>query len=122
MTARLRPVIIRAPGALDVAAMQRAADHFVGRHDFLSLCAANCEAAKRGSTVRTITRCEVERAGALVSITVTADGYLYNMVRILAGTLLRAGQHKLEPGRCPRCWRPGTGRRRAHAACPGLVF
>ena len=91
----------RAPGALDVAAMQQAADHFVGRHDFLSLCAANCEAAKRGSTVRTITRCQVERAGALVSITVTADGYLYNMVRILAGTLLRAGQHKLEPGAVP---------------------
>lgn len=91
----------RVPGALDVEAMQRAAAHFVGEHDFLSLCAANCEVAKRGSTVRTVTQCRVERQGPLVTVAVTANGYLYNMVRILAGTLLRAGQHKLDPDAVP---------------------
>lgn len=91
----------RVPGELDLEAMRRAAAHFVGTHDFSSLCAANCEAAQRGGTVRTITRCRVERAGLLVTITVTADGYLYNMVRILAGTLLQAGRHKFDPDAVP---------------------
>ena len=70
---------------LDVAAMQAAAERFVGTHDFLALCASGSSVAAHGDTVRTITRCTVERAGDRVTITVTADGYLYNMVRILAG-------------------------------------
>ena len=91
----------RLPGRLDEAAMQAAADRFVGSHDFMSLCSAGCEVAQRGSTVRTITQCRVQRAGDLVTVTVTADGYLYNMVRILAGTLVLAGQHKLNPEQVP---------------------
>ena len=60
---------------------------FVGRHDFLALCAAGSSAAAHGDTVRTITDCHVTRKGDEIDIEVTADGYLYNMVRILAGTL-----------------------------------
>ena len=87
----------RLPGLLDEDAMQAAAQKFVGTHDFTSLCSAGCEVAQRGNTVRTITQCTVSRQGQRVCISVTADGYLYNMVRILAGTLVLAGQHKLEP-------------------------
>lgn len=83
------------PGALDEKAMQAVADQFVGTHDFMCLCSAGCEVAQRGNTVRTITQCTVTRNGQEVVISVTADGYLYNMVRILAGTLVLAGQHKL---------------------------
>lgn len=86
---------------LDVAAMQAAADRFVGTHDFLALCASGSSVAAHGDTVRTITRCTVERAGNRVNITVTADGYLYNMVRILAGTLVEAGLHKRTPESIP---------------------
>ncbi len=83
------------PGALDEKAMQAVADQFVGTHDFMCLCSAGCEVAQRGNTVRTIIQCTVTRNGQEVVISVTADGYLYNMVRILAGTLVLAGQHKL---------------------------
>ena len=77
----------RVPRRLDEAAMQAAAQQFVGTHDFLALCAAGSSAAAHGDTVRTITDCHVTRRGDEVDIEVTADGYLYNMVRILAGTL-----------------------------------
>ena len=86
---------------LDAAAMQAAAERFVGTHDFLALCASGSSVAAHGDTVRTITRCTVERAGDRVTITVTADGYLYNMVRILAGTLVEAGLHKRTPESIP---------------------
>ncbi len=87
----------RVPNPLDVDAMSRAAGYFVGRQDFASLCAADCETALRSGTVRTITDCHVTQKGPVVTISVTADGYLYNMVRILAGTLLWAGQGKIDP-------------------------
>ena len=78
----------RVNGPLDLAAMQAAAAHFVGRHDFLALCASGSSAAAHGDTVRTITACTVQQDGELYTLSVTADGYLYNMVRILAGTVL----------------------------------
>ena len=86
---------------LDVAAMQAAAAQFVGTHDFLALCASGSSVAAHGDTVRTITRCTVEKDGGNVIITVTADGYLYNMVRILAGTLVETGLHKRLPESIP---------------------
>lgn len=79
---------------LDLDAMQAAAAQFVGTHDFLALCASGSSAAAHGDTVRTISRCTVSRCGDRFVITVTADGYLYNMVRILAGTVVEAGLHK----------------------------
>lgn len=88
----------RVAAPLNEAAMQAAARRFVGRHDFAALCAAGSSAAAHGDTVRTVTACEVRRQGARLVITVTADGYLYNMVRILAGTLVEAGLGRLDPG------------------------
>ena len=86
----------RVPRHLDEAAMQAAAQRFVGRYDFLALCAAGSSAAAHGDTVRTITACTVTRRGDEVEIEVTADGYLYNMVRILAGTLCEVGAGRMQ--------------------------
>lgn len=91
----------RISAPLDAEAMDKAAAKFVGTHDFLSLCSAGSSVAAKGDTVRTITACKVERQGPLVTITVTADGYLYNMVRILAGTLAEAGRGALDSDAVP---------------------
>ena len=91
----------RVPRHLDEARMQAAAQQFVGRHDFLALCAAGSSAAAHGDTVRTITDCHVTRKGDEVDIEVTADGYLYNMVRILAGTLCEVGAGRMQPDAIP---------------------
>jgi len=91
----------RVPRRLDESAMQAAAQQFVGTHDFLALCAAGSSAAAHGDTVRTITDCHVTRRGDEVDIEVTADGYLYNMVRILAGTLCEVGAGRLRAADIP---------------------
>ncbi len=94
----------RIAAPLDAAAMQAAAEKLVGTHDFTSFCAAGSSAAAHGDTVRTVTACAVrrdEQDGRYLLLTVTADGYLYNMVRILAGTLSEAGRGRLAPGDIP---------------------
>ena len=73
--------------------------------------------AAHGDTVRTITRCEVTRDKDVFSITVTADGYLYNMVRILAGTIVQAGLGKLDPADVPAILQ-SRDRRRAGPTLP----
>lgn len=80
---------------LDIEAMQRAAAYFVGEHDFQSFCAAGSQVK---STVRSIYSMEVEEMGDLVKIRVRGNGFLYNMVRILAGTLIEVGKGRIKPG------------------------
>ena len=77
---------------LPVDAMDCAARDFLGTHDFSAFCAAGSAVEDR---VRTVRRCEVERRGQLVLFTVEADGFLYNMVRIMVGTLLDMAAGKL---------------------------
>lgn len=72
---------------LDVAAMQRAAGLFLGEHDF---AAFESHSAGEG-TVRTITRSDLSEAGERLDYYVTANGFLYNMVRAMVGTLLEIG-------------------------------
>lgn len=86
------------PVPLDTAAMQTAAQHLIGRHDFAAFQATGSE---RYSTVRTISRaivCErqVDRFQR-VEFDVTADGFLYNMVRCIAGSFVLVGQNKRPP-------------------------
>lgn len=87
---------------LDAARMHEAAGHLVGTHDFASFAQIN---HGRKTTVRTIFACAVERDGSGerpgVVIRVRGDGFLYNMVRILAGTLMEAGRGALDPNRVP---------------------
>lgn len=79
---------------LDVEKMQRAADYLVGEHDFKSFCTQKPEI---DNTVRTILSLSVEKEGDLITIRVTGNGFLYNMVRIIAGTLIRVGGGSYEP-------------------------
>lgn len=79
---------------LDIEKMNVGASAFIGTHDFAAFCAAGSSVR---STVRTIFDCKVVQEGAHIRILVTGDGFLYNMVRILAGTLIAVGQGKIPP-------------------------
>jgi tRNA pseudouridine38-40 synthase len=78
---------------LDAEAMDRAARHLAGKHDFASFQTSGSE---RASTVRTVRRIEIARRGGPIrdrlEIEIEADGFLYNMVRNIVGTLVRVGQ------------------------------
>ena len=73
---------------LDVEAMRAAAAHLTGTHDFRAFCANK---RYKKSTVRTVSAIEFQQEGANLSITFRGDGFLYNMVRILTGTLMEVG-------------------------------
>jgi tRNA pseudouridine38-40 synthase len=79
---------------LDVAAMAVAAAFVEGRHDFRCF---ESEWPNRASSVRTVRRCRPTRLGDLVLLDVEADGFLYNMVRAIAGTLAEVGRGKRPP-------------------------
>ncbi len=74
---------------LDAAAMLRASRCLLGRHDFRSF---ETEWPNRLSSIRTITRLDVVRSGEFIRLDVEADGFLYNMVRAIAGTLMQVGR------------------------------
>lgn len=79
---------------LQVDKMKEAAAYLVGEHDFKSFCSVDTTVE---STVRTIYELSVEQNGEDIVIRVCGNGFLYNMVRIIAGTLLEAGKGKIEP-------------------------
>lgn len=79
---------------LEVERMKEAAAYLVGEHDFKSFCSIK---AVVESTVRTVYQVDVEEQGADIVIRVRGNGFLYNMVRIIAGTLVEVGKGKLEP-------------------------
>ncbi len=74
---------------LDVSKMQQAADYLVGEHDFVSFCNVRTQVE---DTVRTVTELEVLRQGEEITIRISGNGFLYNMVRIIVGTLIRVGR------------------------------
>lgn len=79
---------------LDVDKMKQAAVYLVGEHDFKSFCSARTQVE---NTVRTITALSVERDGCRIRIRVSGTGFLYNMVRIIVGTLIRVGTGYWKP-------------------------
>lgn len=79
---------------LDVERMRKAAAYLVGEHDFKSLCTHKDEVE---NTVRTIYSLEILKEDDLIRIRICGNGFLYNMVRIIAGTLLRVGSGYYEP-------------------------
>ena len=79
---------------LDVEKMNEACRYFIGEHDFASFCAAGSQVE---STVREIYDLHVEKNGDLLTISVTGNGFLYNMVRIIAGTLMKVGDGHIAP-------------------------
>lgn len=87
-----RPLLLRTafhvPLPLDVAAMDRAAQALVGKHDFSAFTKL---AKRKPSCVRTVLSASVCKHGPLVQVDVTGTGFLYNMVRIITGTLIDVG-------------------------------
>ncbi len=79
---------------LDVKKMNEAARYYVGRQDFRSFMAAK---SKIEDCVRTVYSAKVEKDGDMIKFVVSADGYLYNMVRIMVGTLLDVGKGVKQP-------------------------
>ena len=77
-----------------VERMHRAAQYICGTHDFASFMASG---SKITDCVRTVKFCNVERRNGCICINVAADGFLYNMVRIIAGTLLEVGRGAMPP-------------------------
>ena len=87
------------PLELDERLMHAEAQALCGTHDFAAFAASGSVAT---STVRTIYRAQVKRDGEQVTLTVLGDGFLYNMVRIIAGTLMEVGTGKRAPGAITR--------------------
>ena len=89
-----RRFVAQFPETLDVDAMQEAAAHLCGEHDFSAFC-GNPKFKK--STVRFIRSIEIQRCGAELQIRVTGNGFLHSMVRIIVGTLIEVGRGERSP-------------------------
>jgi tRNA pseudouridine38-40 synthase len=83
---------------LDISAMAQAAGHFVGTHDFTSFARPG---HGRASTVRTILSCDVSQRGPRVVVGVEGTGFLWNMVRIIVGTIVQVGRGRLQADAVP---------------------
>ncbi len=86
------------PAPLDFERLAAAGAAFEGTHDFAAVRSVGTETK---TTVRTVYWCRAERQGELITIAVCADGFLYNMVRAIVGTMVYASHGKLEPGDIP---------------------
>ena len=84
---------------IDENVLNTAAQAFVGSHDFTSFC--TLDKREKGDFVRTVRYFSVERVGDMITFRVAADGFLYNMVRIMVGTLLHIQQGKISPDAIP---------------------
>ena len=109
-----RRFVAEFPEELDVDAMQEAALLLLGTHDFSAFC-ANRKMKK--STVRTIKAFTVERVGEEIRFTVTGNGFLHNMVRILVGTLIEVGRGERNLESIPELF--GGKREQAGFLAPG---
>lgn len=89
---------------LDVGKMREAAAYLVGEHDFKSFCSAG---SRVKSTVRRVYALEVTGEGEEITLRVTGNGFLYHMVRIMAGTLLEVGRGVWEPAHVAEILRAG---------------
>ena len=90
-----RRFVSRFPEPLDCDAMHQAGQYLLGEHDFAAFCT---RAKAKKSTVREIHSVHVYREGHEIRMDITADGFLYNMMRILAGTLIEVGRGERKPG------------------------
>lgn len=97
-TAIYRGLEYHIPMKLDVKKMQEAMKFFEGEHDFKGFKASGTSSK---SSVRTIYKGEVKQEGERIIIEVTGNGFLYNMVRIIAGTLVDVGLEKIKPEGIP---------------------
>lgn len=88
-----RNTVVAWPRSLDVAAMNSAAEHLIGEHDF----AAFCKRREGATTIRTLLELHTVRSGSLLETTVRADAFCHSMVRALMGALTAVGEGRFEP-------------------------
>lgn len=93
-----RKYVLSVAAQFDLSAMKKAAAHFLGSHDFTAFC-SNKRFKK--SAVRTIYQLEIKETEHELQFWVTGDGFLYNMVRIMVGTLISVGRGELSPDQIP---------------------
>jgi len=101
------------PYGLDVPTLHREGQDFVGRHDFSAFCSSGSNIT---DPVREVFSFSVTQKEKLALITVSADGFLYNMVRIMVGTLLKIQQGKILPGSIPGIIENGDRSKAGHTA------
>lgn len=94
----LRKYSMHVPEKLDLALMKAAADHFLGTHDFTAFSNAK---SKKKSMVRTIYDITIQEMDGLVKLRIRGDGFLYNMVRWMVGTLIEVGLGRMKPEELP---------------------
>lgn len=105
---------------LDLERMRRGAAYLVGEHDFVSFCNIR---SNTDDTVRRIDALTIERRDREIVIRITGNGFLYNMVRIIAGTLIRVGRGFYEPERVKEILEAGVRTEAGVTAPPqGLVL
>ena len=107
------------PKHLDESVMQRAASQFVGTHDFRAVRSVGTETR---TTVRTVHYFQVERKGELIECRVCADGFLYNMVRAMVGTVVYAAEGKLAPEDIPAILDSGNRTLAGPTVPPGGLY
>jgi len=87
------------PGPLDLAQLTASAAQLTGTHDYAAF-AAN-RGKREDDTVRTVHRIDLSKRGSLITLTFEGNGFLYKMVRLMTGTLIRCAQHRDEPDWIP---------------------
>lgn len=107
------------PKRLDETFLARAAEQFVGTHDFRAVRSVGTETR---TTVRTVYYCTVSRSGELLELKVCADGFLYNMVRAITGTVLYAAEGKLTPEEIPAILESGDRTLAGPTVPPGGLY
>ena len=107
------------PKHLDETVMQRAGDQFVGTHDFSAVRSVGTDVK---STVRTVYYYQVARQGELLSLRVCANGFLYNMARAMAGTVVYAAEGKLRPEEIGEILRRGDRTAAGPTVPPGGLY
>ena len=107
------------PVPLNTELMAQGAKYFVGTHDFAAVRSVGTETK---TTVRTVYWYEVERRGELVELRVCADGFLYNMARAMAGTLIYVSEGKILPSDIPALLKDGDRRRTGPTVPPEGLY
>ena len=112
LNSRIRDPFLRSrvcfyPSPLDFGRLERAGRAFEGRHDFAAVRSVGTETK---TTVRTVYWCRARERAGLIEIAVCADGFLYNMVRAIVGTMVYAAHGKFEPEDIPRLLELGDRR------------
>ena len=104
---------------LDENVMKAAAEQFEGTHDFAAVRSVGTETK---TTVRTVHWCRVERDGDVIRMRICADGFLYNMVRAIMGTLIYCSEGKIAPGDIPALLEAGDRRLTGPTVPPQGLF